>query len=110
MNTLWSGRLLGAFCFEQPDRVITRFRTRKTASLLAYLAYYRHRSHPRDVLLEAFGSRLMFPKDFVGRGDMSRGSLLLRAARHGIELPYVGLQGAVCKGRRAPRMAEMKET
>lgn len=62
----------------------------------------------RDVLLEAFGARLMFPQDFVGRGDMSRGGLLLRAARNGVELPYVGVQGAAFKGKRAPRIADMK--
>ena len=31
-----------------------------------------------DVLLGIFGERLLFPIDFVGRGDMSRGGLLLR--------------------------------
>lgn len=62
----------------------------------------------REVLLETFGSRLVFPSDFVGRGDMSRGGLLLRAARAGIELPYSTVQGAVVKGRRAPRIADMK--
>lgn len=61
----------------------------------------------RDVLLEVFGDRLVFPGDFVGRGDMSRGGLLLRAVRAGVELPYVGVRGAVFKGRRAPRIAEM---
>jgi hypothetical protein len=61
----------------------------------------------RDVLLEAFGERLVFPKDFVGRGDMSRGGLLLRAAKAGIELPYVAVQGAILTGKRAPRIAEM---
>src|SRR5688572_13220143 len=34
-------------------------------------------------LTQVFGERILFPKDFVGRGDMSRGSLLLRAARAG---------------------------
>ncbi|HEY4217868.1 MAG TPA: hypothetical protein VGM67_12070 [Gemmatimonadaceae bacterium] len=34
-----------------------------------------------DTLLEIFGDRLMFPTDFVGRGDMSRGGLLLRRVR-----------------------------
>ena len=34
-----------------------------------------------DVLTEVFGARLPFPIDFVGRGDMSRGGLLLRCAR-----------------------------
>jgi hypothetical protein len=61
----------------------------------------------RDVLLEAFGERLVFPRDFVGRGDMSRGALLLRAARAGTELPCTSVQGAVFKGRRAPRVADM---
>ena len=61
----------------------------------------------RDVLLEAFGPRLVFPSDFVGRGDMSRGGLLLRAARAGVELPYVRVEGAVFKGRRAPRIRDL---
>ena len=34
-----------------------------------------------EPLLAAFGERLRFPADFVGRGDMSRGGLLLRCAR-----------------------------
>jgi hypothetical protein len=41
-----------------------------------------------DVLTAIFGDRLLFPIDFVGRGDMSRGGLLLRQARDGAELPY----------------------
>jgi hypothetical protein len=61
----------------------------------------------RDVLLDAFGDRLVFPSDFVGRGDMSRGGLLLKAARLGRELPYIGVRGAILKGRRAPRISEM---
>ncbi len=61
----------------------------------------------RDVLLDAFGERLVFPSDFIGRGDMSRGGLLLRAARAGVELPYLGVRGAVFKGKRAPRIADM---
>lgn len=61
----------------------------------------------RDVLLECFGERLVFPRDFVGRGDMSRGGLLLRAARADVELPYIGVAGAVLKGKRAKRISEM---
>ena len=61
----------------------------------------------RDVLLECFGDRLVFPGDFVGRGDMSRGGLLLKAARSGVELPYVSVAGAVFKGKRAKPIAEM---
>ncbi len=48
-----------------------------------------------DVLVQALGNRLLFPADFVGRGDMSRGALLLRAAREGRELDYIPLAGAV---------------
>jgi hypothetical protein len=46
-------------------------------------------------LLEIFGERLFFPSDFVGRGDMSRGSMLLRCTREGLPLNYapVGLTG-----------------
>jgi predicted ATPase/DNA-binding SARP family transcriptional activator len=33
-------------------RTINRFQTRKTAAVLAYLAFYRHCSHPRDALVE----------------------------------------------------------
>jgi hypothetical protein len=39
-------------------------------------------------LLEIFGDRLLFPSDFIGRGDMSRGALLLRAVRDRRELAY----------------------
>lgn len=61
----------------------------------------------RDVLLEVFGDRLMFPAEFVGRGDMSRGGLLLQQARTGEELRYVPVRGAIYSGRRAPRIADM---
>jgi len=57
-----------------------------------------------DILLESLGDRLLFPGDFVGRGDMSRGALLLQAARKGTELKYEPVLGAVRKGRRAPRI------
>jgi hypothetical protein len=55
-------------------------------------------------LLEVFGERLWFPVDFVGRGDMSRGGLLLRAARDDSELSYGQVQGAVVRGRRPAKL------
>jgi hypothetical protein len=58
-----------------------------------------------DVLLDVVGERLLFPTDFVGRGDMSRGALLLRAARERLELDYEPAATAVRRGRR-PRKAE----
>jgi hypothetical protein len=57
-----------------------------------------------DVLLAALGPALVFPSDFVGRGDMSRGGLLLRAAKSGVELAYREVAGAERRGRRAPRL------
>ncbi len=63
----------------------------------------------RDVLLDVFGDQLLFPGDFVGRGDMSRGGLLLRAARADRELAYITVRGAVLKGKRAPRISDMKQ-
>jgi len=61
----------------------------------------------RDVLLDVFGARLVFPSDFVGRGDMSRGGLLLRSARDGIELPYASVLGATVHGVRPPRLPRL---
>jgi hypothetical protein len=58
-----------------------------------------------DVLTEVFGPRLLFPIDFVGRGDMSRGGLLLRAARSNEELTYAAVVGAVRHGPRPPKLA-----
>jgi hypothetical protein len=48
-----------------------------------------------DVLLNVVAERLFFPPEFVGRGDMSRGALLLRAAREDTELAYAPVAGAI---------------
>jgi hypothetical protein len=58
-----------------------------------------------DVLLASFGDRLRFPVDFVGRGDMSRGGLMLRCAVDRQELPYIAVAGAIVNGKRPPRLA-----
>jgi hypothetical protein len=58
-----------------------------------------------DVLAEMIGARLLFPTEFVGRGDMSRGALLLRAVREGLELSYQSATGAIRRGVRAPRVS-----
>lgn len=56
-------------------------------------------------LLEIFGGNLLFPADFVGRGDMSRGALLLRSASSREELRYAPIQDSIRKGRRAASIA-----
>lgn len=80
-----------------------RLATDGAAILLGSIATGKY----REVLLEVFGDRLVFPGDFVGRGDMSRGGLLLRAARAGVELPYISVRGAILTGKRARRIDEM---
>jgi hypothetical protein len=59
------------------------------------------------LLLDVFDHRLLFPLDFVGRGDMSRGGLLLRSARARSELPYGPVRGAVRNGKRPPRLPKL---
>ncbi len=57
-----------------------------------------------DLLTPVLGARLVFPSDFVGRGDMSRGGLMLRCVQEGRELPYVPLVGAERRGPRPARL------
>jgi hypothetical protein len=57
-----------------------------------------------DVLAGPLGDRLLFPGDFVGRGDMSRGGLMLRCVDDGRELDYVVATAAVRRGARPPRL------
>jgi hypothetical protein len=57
-----------------------------------------------DVLTGVFGDRLRFPLEFVGRGDMSRGGLMLRCVADGRELTYVRLGEATRHGPRPPKL------
>lgn len=58
-----------------------------------------------DVLVEVFGERLRIPQEFVGRGDMSRGGLMLRCADAGEELEYVHPTDIPRRGKRPPKLA-----
>ena len=60
-----------------------------------------------DALVDLLGERLLFPGDFVGRGDMSRGGLMLRRAREGRELDYIPVAGAVRRGPRPPKLSRL---
>jgi hypothetical protein len=60
-----------------------------------------------EILQAIFGSRLLFPSDFVGRGDMSRGGLMLRCVTARDELRYIPIAGAVRRGSRPPRLAPL---
>lgn len=63
-----------------------------------------------DLLVPIFGRQLMFPYHFVGRGDMSRGGLMLRCVAAGLELEYVPLEGAVRHGERPPKLEPLRTT
>jgi hypothetical protein len=58
-----------------------------------------------DVLMGILGPRLFYPPTFIGRGDMSRGGLMLRSAEAGVELEYAVLDStAVRHGPRPPKL------
>jgi hypothetical protein len=61
-----------------------------------------------EVIQTPLGRPLLFPGEFVGRGDMSRGGLLLRAARSGNELDYRAIEGASRRGSRPARLIPVR--
>jgi hypothetical protein len=63
-----------------------------------------------NVLLAILRERIQFPAEFVGRGDMSRGGLLLRCAVDRCELDYIPVQGAIRQGKRPPKLAPRRYT
>jgi hypothetical protein len=86
---------------ERDARLLARrLDSRGEAVLLGSIATGKY----ADLFLEALGQQLLFPPSFVGRGDMSRGGLLLRSVRGGTELPYAPLRGAVRHGARPPKL------
>jgi DNA-binding SARP family transcriptional activator len=81
MTARWRIDLLGELRASQGDRVITRFRTRKTAALLAYLAYFPEHAHAREVLIQ-----LLWP-ECEPEGGRSRLSVALSSLRDQLESP-----------------------
>ena len=61
-----------------------------------------------DVIERHLGGRLRFPAEFVGRGDMSRGGLMLRCAQRRQPLEYIPIAGATRRGRRPPRLEPIR--
>jgi hypothetical protein len=62
-----------------------------------------------DALTAVFGHRLHYPSAFVGRGDMSRGGLMLRSVAAGAELEYVPLAADVSRhGTRPPKLPPLR--
>ncbi len=61
-----------------------------------------------DILGKFFGERLLFPSEFVGRGDMSRGGLMLRCVREAHELDYTPVLTAARHGPRPPKLPRLR--
>lgn len=77
----WRIHLLGSLRAVRGDETVTRFRSQKTAELLAYLAYFRQRCHPREILVE-----LLWPEYDLDAGRHSL-SVALSSLRHQLEPP-----------------------
>ena len=58
MIAVYRVEMLGGLQVRHDDRLVTRFRTRKTGELLAYLACDPTRMHPREMLVELLFSEL----------------------------------------------------
>jgi hypothetical protein len=94
--------------FREPlERDAIRLRNRAGPSSSVVLLGSIASSKYVEVLLRVFGEALLFPSEFVGRGDMSRGGLMLRSAETREELVYRPLSGAVRRGKRPPKLPKL---
>jgi hypothetical protein len=59
-------------------------------------------------MVAVFGERLLFPEAFIGRGDLSRGGLMLRCASGGEELVCRPLGNLTRHGPRPPRLPKLR--
>src|SRR5438876_694256 len=98
MAELWRIEMLGGLRAVHPERVITRFRSQKTGSLLAYLAFYPHRSHSREQLIE-----LLWPEAAL---DWARDRLRvsLHSLRRQLEPPGVAPGTVIVASRLAVQL------
>ncbi|HLK59460.1 MAG TPA: tetratricopeptide repeat protein [Chthonomonadaceae bacterium] len=93
MNALCRIELLGGLRIRRRGQTLSRFPTYKTGALLAYLAYYRHSAHPREVLIE-----LLWPDVAPEAGRQSL-SQALSSLRHQLEPPGVPAGGILAADR-----------
>jgi len=63
-----------------------------------------------DVLLPIFGKRLVFPKEFIGLGDMARGGMLLQRAASRQELTYMPVADPARLGASASKKVRAEAT
>jgi hypothetical protein len=95
---------------EPLDRDVRRLRAELAAGTQVILLGSIATPKYVEPLLEVFGEALFFPKAFVGRGDMSRGGLLLRSCAAGEALEYATVFNAVRSGPRPAKLKRRKTT
>jgi hypothetical protein len=61
-----------------------------------------------EPMVAIFGDRLLFPEEFIGRGDMSRGGLMLRCAHARTELTYTPVGSVTRHGKRPPKLPKLR--
>ena len=81
---IWHIRLFGNLSVSRDDETFSRFTTRKTGSLLAYLAFFRTQGHSREALCE-----LLWP-DEPPQQSRARLRVALSSLRRQFEPPGIG--------------------
>lgn len=104
MNARCRIELFGGLQITVGERVITRFRTRKAASLLAYLAYHLPQAHPREALLE-----MLWPEVEPATGR-NRLRMALTFLRHPLEPPGVPAGAVLIADRTSVRLNPLAVT
>jgi len=99
MREPWTIEMLGCLRARRGDRVVERFRTHKTAALLALLAHEGLRDHPREALIE-----LLWPdcEPEAGRNSLSQA---LSALRTQLEPPGSPAGSVIAATRASVRLA-----
>jgi hypothetical protein len=93
------------------DRDLARLAARLTPTARVVLLGSIATDKYVDVLVPWLGDRLHYPPSFIGRGDMSRGGLLLRSADSGTELDYEPLTHVSLRhGARPPKLEARPRT
>ena len=96
---LWRLELLGWLRASSGDSVITRFPTRQTGSLFAYLALNQQRSHPREELAE-----LLWPNNDPG-ATKDRLNQAVASLRRQIEPPGIPRNSVLMSNYQTVRLA-----
>jgi DNA-binding SARP family transcriptional activator len=89
MDAPWRIEMFGGLRAARGTEEVRRFRSQKVGALLAYLAYYAHRAHPRDTLIE-----ILWPECDPDAGR-NRLSVSLSSLRRQLEPPGVPTGGVI---------------